>query len=200
MTIATTTRRAAGFLGAAAVSLVAGTTLAVPARAAQRFDYDDDREDTMTGQSAADIRSVAYEVRAPKSGERPHLVVTMVLAAPPEPGMDYQTTSDGTCGGISTAYGPIAALTVAPGTSRSNVYFGCDGELITRTAVPDDVSGTTIRWSVPLDRLPGKLRTGSLYGFNAFTQYAEPVLGHIGPGSYGLPLDRARSYASWSIG
>lgn len=175
-----------------------------------RVSYTDPSGDSLSERyvPAADITAVSYEVASRGAARRPHLVIKMTLAQPPVDAIDYQTGVDATqCVAIGTAYAPPAALTVAPGKSRSNVYIGCGsrdpvtGWTGTIYPLVPEITGRTIIWSLPLDRLPARMRNGTtiLYQFWAHTQPAEPVTGHIGPGAAGRAIDGAGSSVTWTL-
>lgn len=176
-------------------------------RAEERFLYTDPSGDALGGVASSDIVSVSYQVRAGvPSGER-DVVIEMVLAKTPSDAFDYQTVArTGDCGYLNTAYAPPAVLTMAPGTSRSNIYASWCSDTPSGTEVATmhivstvHVTGRVITWSVPISDLPATVRHSTFTDVFAFTQVAEPVLGHIGNGGGPTSNDWAKGRGGWAL-
>jgi len=187
----------AGVLFAALAVLFAGSVQAAP------FTFVDAAGDSVDRRASMDIVAVKYDVRQVDDAGPLTLVVEMKLAAPPEGRLVYYTAAvqSDDCGYVLTTYVPGTAY-VALGSAPAYFRTGCgsppnvvDGSTETFLRAEFRIDGNTLRWSIPLAKLPKELRGGSTFNeLGAATRIVEPVNGFL----TGLLIDQASTDQSWS--
>lgn len=84
----------------------------------------------------------------------------------------------------------------AAGIPAADFYIECEDDIL---PAQFRVEGKVLRWTIALDSLPAKYRTGKLTSLTASTEIVDPATGELGPGEDGLlPVDAASTDKTWS--
>ena len=192
--------RTATLLCVALAVLFAGSV-----QAAAPLTYADARGDALDGRASMDILRVTIDKRQVNERGPKSLVFELELAAPPE----TETSSRlGTTYGIRTVMegcGPFQAYLHRRGSAwfeDAFIYMGCLGRDSFRPATVT-VDKNVVRWTISLNHLPDRFRTGALGRIRGFTSITEPVTGYYGTGNIQsedgpLPIDLAATDQTWS--
>lgn len=183
----------------AVVAFAVFALLSAASAQAAPLKYGDETGDALDGSASLDIVSVTHDLRQVNKAGPPSIVFELELGAPPEgTGHAYgiSTQLDG-CGELASLYRPGAVVYEAAGIAAADFYIECEEDSILPAQFR--VDGKILRWTIALDGLPTKYRSGKLGTLTAATEIVDPATGEFGPGEEGiLPMDSAATDKSWS--